>query len=99
MPKIDILHPHTLPLADAKQKVRALVDGVVQDYPKLNISVDWNPSGLEAKATGRMFKGRFLLDDRRVTVNIDLSLLAAPLTDRVSNKIRERLNESFGEAK
>ncbi|MCA9522144.1 MAG: polyhydroxyalkanoic acid system family protein [Myxococcales bacterium] len=98
MPKIDILHPHTLPLDEAKQKVRALVEGVVQDYPKLNISVDWNPSGLEAKATGRMFKGRFLLDESRVTVNIDLSLLASPLTDRVTNKIRERLSDSFGKA-
>jgi putative polyhydroxyalkanoate system protein len=96
MPKLNIVRSHGKTLAEAKIKVKSLVDKTVEKYPRLIDKVDWNGDQTRAEVRGKMFEGFFEVDASKVLIKLELGLLAAPFMGSVQNKIERQIEQEFG---
>lgn len=96
MPTLSRERVHNMSLDKAKETVEGIVEDVRQTYPMLVSNVDWNRDRTSAKVTGKMFKGDFTVDAKKVTIILNLSLLAKPFMGKVEKRIDDKLAEYFG---
>lgn len=96
MPTIEIKRQHGVELAEAKVRIRGLVEEFLGEYPALVSGVDWAPDGSSAAATGKGFSARFDVDAKSLRAAIDLSMLLRPMKGRVEASLVRRLDKAFG---
>lgn len=98
MPKFNVKKAHSVPLADAKVRVKALVDDFVKEFATVVKSVTWAPDGTSASTKGTGFEGAFRVDATTVNVDVDLSFVLTPIKGKVESTLRKRLDDSVGNA-
>lgn len=98
MPKVNVTKRHSLPMDDAKVRVKTLVDEFVQEYSSVVKSVSWSPDGQSANAKGTGFEGSFKVDGSQVSVLVDLSFVLTPIKGKVETTLQRKLDAAFGQA-
>jgi putative polyhydroxyalkanoate system protein len=90
MPRIDIHHPHQLPLAEA----RAVVDRVAARMREKFATDDrWQGDTLLFSRPG--VSGSITVGSDAIQVRAELGLLLAPLKGMIEQEIRRKLDEHF----
>ena len=97
VPKLKIVKAHSVSLEEAAKRIKVLVADVAGDYPKLINTVTWSDDGLAANAKGTGFHGEFQVDERQISVNINLSFIATPFKGRVETGVTKKLAAAFPE--
>lgn len=98
MASIDAERSHTLSLDEARKTVEAIVEDVRASNPALVDTIQWNADRTAATLKGKMFKGEFEVDEDRVSVHIELGLMARPFKGKVEERINKKLDQYFGPA-
>ena len=96
MPKIAITRVHGVTKDAAREKVRGIVDEVQQRYGKYVDKVEWTPDGCSAKAKGTGFTLSFVVGDRDVRIDGDLSFLLTPIKGKMESTVETKLDAAFG---
>jgi len=92
MATIEIVKPHSLDRAAARTKAEEFANRLKD---KLSLEWEWSGDKVLFEAKGGMAKGAkgsIVLEDGRVTVNVDLPLMLRPMKGMVESKIREKLD-------
>lgn len=90
MPSIDIHHPHTRSLEEARQAV----DRVAQKLQdRFDVQCEWNDDCLEFSRTG--VEGEIRLSDEEIHVMMDLGFLLSALRGPIEGEIRRYLEREF----
>lgn len=90
MPRIDIHHPHQLPVAEA----RAVVDRVAARMrEKFGTDDRWQGDTLLFSRPG--VSGSIAVGSDTIQVRAELGLLLAPLKNTIEQEIRRKLDEHF----
>ena len=87
MPKLNIEHPHTLPLDEVKKRLQALADRLSAKY---GITANW-VSDREANVKRTGVTGKITCTDDKVTVSLDLNFALSPLKGKVENRVKQEL--------
>jgi putative polyhydroxyalkanoate system protein len=95
MADISVEKEHGMELEAAKAKVHEVVSGLQKEMDYVD-TVDWNSDQSSAKVKGTGFSGRFSVDDKKVSVDIDLKFFAKPLKGKIADKIERHLDRHFG---
>jgi putative polyhydroxyalkanoate system protein len=89
MPKLNIEHPHSLPLDEVKRRLEELANRLSQKY---SVDAKWtSPTEATVKRTG--VTGKITCAADKVTVFLDLSFMLAPLKEKVENRVRQELSQ------
>lgn len=96
MPKIAITRVHGTTRDEARTRVRGIVDEVQQRYGKYVDKFEWTPDGNSANAKGKGFTLSFLVGERDVRVDGDLSFLLSPIKGKIETTIEGKLDAAFG---
>lgn len=90
MSSIDISHPHSLPMAQA----RTAVEEVAQKLrDRFGVDCRWNGDVLEFTRAG--VDGRIALEETALRVQAKLGMLAAMFKEPIEAEIRRVLGERF----
>lgn len=88
MPKLNIEHPHSLPLDEVKKRLQALAERLSGKY---GIEASWiSPTEANVKRTPGV-TGKITCNDTKVTVFLDLSFMLSPLKDKIDSRVRKEL--------
>ena len=87
MPKLNIEHPHSLPLDEVKKRLQALADRLSAKY---GIEAKWL-SDREASVKRTGVTGKITCTDEKVTVFLDLNFALTPLKGKVENRVKQEL--------
>lgn len=88
MPKLNIEHPHSLPLDEVKKRLQALADRLSTKY---GIEATWiSPTEANVKRSPGV-TGKITCTDSKVTVFLDLSFVLSPLKEKIDNRVRKEL--------
>lgn len=94
MPKINVTHPHTVPAAEARQKLERLGQDLSDKY---GLTSRWiSDTVAEVKRTG--VTGTIKIEAQRVLVDLDLSFALSPIKGTVETRIKDELKNLFGVA-
>jgi putative polyhydroxyalkanoate system protein len=96
MPKLNVTKQHSVPLDEAKTRIKALVEDFRNEYSSVVKSVTWSPDGTSAVADGKGFDGAFKVDASHVRVDVDLSFVLTPIKGKVEATLKRKLDEAFG---
>lgn len=91
MPKINLQHPHSLSLPEARARVDQVAEKIREKY---DTESHWEGDTLRFSRSG--IKGAIAVDAHRVDVHADLGLMLTPLKPMIEQEIRRKLNEYFG---
>jgi putative polyhydroxyalkanoate system protein len=91
MPKLNIEHPHSLPVDEVHKRLQALSDRLSQKY---GIEATW-VSAREANIKRTGASGKITVEDTKVRVFLDLSFALSPLKGKVEERIKRELAESL----
>jgi transcriptional regulator of aromatic amino acid metabolism len=94
-PKINVAKEHRTSVEEACARTRELVARFQEKNAALISDIKWSGDGRSADLSGSMFKARFAVDERRVTCDIELSLMAAPMKGMVEEKLKHQLDKAF----
>ena len=89
MPKLNIEHPHSLPLDEVKKRLQALADRLSAKY---GIEAKWL-SDREASVKRTGVSGKITCSDNKVSVFLDLNFALTPLKGKVENRVKKELAE------
>lgn len=95
MADISIQKEHGMEFADAKAKVFEVVSSLQEKMDVIS-SVDWNGDKTAAKVKGTGFNGEFAVDEKAVSVDINLKLFVKPLKGKIAAKVERQLERHFG---
>lgn len=95
MADISVRRTHGLSLEEAQGKIDQVVSDIQTEFSSLVSSIDWNDDKTNAKVAGKGFTGDFMVSEKEVGIDINLSLFAKPLKARVQKKIEERIQQYF----
>ena len=90
MPKVEISRSHEFTMEKAKEKVDILANDLKDKY---KLTTSWSGYCLDFKRTGA--KGKIQLEDKKVIVTVDLSMLLSALKSKVEERINQKLDEEF----
>lgn len=96
MADISVKHHHGLGLDEAKTKTQQIVTDVQNEFSGIIDKIDWNADNTRANLKGKGFKGVFEVDDKDMSIDIDLSFLTKPFKGKVEEKIKDRIGKYFG---
>ncbi len=96
MPDISVHRSHSLPLDSAQGKVEEIISDIQKDFGNLVSDVKWNQDKTVADISGKAFKGKFILNDSTVGIDVDLTFFAKPLKAKIQSQIEERMTRYFG---
>jgi putative polyhydroxyalkanoate system protein len=92
MPKIDIEREHNKPSRqEVKELVQQLADRLSDRY---DLDCRWNGDDLEFKRKGA--DGRIVVDDRKVRLVMNVSMLLAPLKGEIEKRTHRYMDELIG---
>jgi putative polyhydroxyalkanoate system protein len=91
MAKVNIEHPHALPLDEVKKRLQGLADRLSEKY---GIAARWvSDREAEVKRTG--VSGKITCHDTKVTVFLDLSFVLTPLKEKIESRDKKELEASL----
>lgn len=90
MPKIAMQKQHSLTTDQAREKVDRLATSLKDKY---GLTGSWSGNRYQFKRTG--VSGCVSLEDKRVSVEVDLSFLLSPLKGQVEEAMKKKLDEEF----
>jgi putative polyhydroxyalkanoate system protein len=91
MPKLNIEHPHALPVEEVKKRLQTLADKLAEKY---GISAKWTSEReAEVKRTG--VSGKITCSESKVTVFLDLSFVLSPLKEKIESRVKRELESSL----
>jgi len=93
MATIDVKYEHSLPIAEAAQKLRIIIDDFQEKNSDFVQSVSWETDGLSALATGNGFVARFRVDERQAQIEVDLNLMLRPFKKKITERLERKLEE------
>lgn len=91
MPSIDITRSHSIPLAEAKQKVQRVADHIAA---KFDVACHWDGNTLQFRRSG--VDGHIRVTGKQVHVTADLGFLLMALRGPVEREVNRYLDEEFG---
>ena len=92
MPKVEMSRTHDFSLQEARAKVEKIGNRLAEKH---GLSGGWkSEQRYEFKRTGA--KGSVFLEEGKVTVTVELSMLLSALKSKVEQKLRDGLEEEFG---
>ena len=87
MAKLSIEQTHSLPLEEVKKRLEVLSAKLSEKY---SIAATWlSDREAELKRTG--VTGKILVEEKRVSVHLDLSFALLPLKSKIEERIRREL--------
>ncbi len=90
MPKINMQKTHSLTTDQAREKVNQLAASLKEKY---GLSGSWAGNRYEFKRTG--VTGFVKLEEKKVSVEVDLSFVLSPLKGKVEEAVRQKLDQEF----
>ncbi|NMB73677.1 MAG: hypothetical protein GYA21_00950 [Myxococcales bacterium] len=90
MPKINMQKTHSLTTDQAREKVNQLAASLKDKY---GLSGSWAGNRYEFKRTG--VTGFVKLEEKKVSVEVDLSFVLSPLKGKVEEAVRQKLDQEF----
>jgi putative polyhydroxyalkanoate system protein len=87
---IRINRKHNMPLDQARQQVREVVDKLQR---KIAADYTWNRDTVSFKRSGA--SGRIKVDDRQIDVEVKLGLVLSPMRSSVEKAINDYLDENL----
>ncbi|MBS0210375.1 MAG: polyhydroxyalkanoic acid system family protein [Planctomycetes bacterium] len=95
MPKITFSVPHEMSATEARERVETFLPRVEEQYKDMikDMSRQWNGDVLEYsfKTLGFVFKGTIALEEKQVTVNMDVPLAAMMVKGRIEQEFKAGL--------
>ena len=91
MPSIDIKRSHSLPLADAREKVQRVADHIAERF---DVACAWEGNTLRFRRSG--VDGEIKLGAKQVHVVAELGFLLSALRGTVEREVNRYLDEEFG---
>ena len=89
MPKISIVHPHSLPVTAVKERLDQLSQRLSSRY---GIDARWGADGKGTfSRTGA--SGTIVCEPNQVVVNVDLSFALTPVKGQIETRIRDELSK------
>lgn len=90
MTAIDIRHPHSLPLDQARAAIQQAAERLQERF---GVRYTWQGDSLNFQQTG--IDGRIDVSDRELHVTAKLGFLLAALKDTIEGEIRRTLSEKL----
>lgn len=90
MPKISMQKNHSLTHDQARDKVDQLAASLKDKY---GLTGSWSGNRYQFKRTG--VSGFVHLEDKKVTVEVDLSFVLSPLKGQVEEALKKNLDKEF----
>lgn len=90
MPKISMHKTHSLTNDQAREKVNQLAVSLKDKY---GLSGSWAGDRFEFKRTG--VSGFVKLEEKKVSVEVDLSFMLSPLKGQVEEALKQKLEKEF----
>ena len=91
MSKFTIVHPHTLPADEVRQRLDALSDKLT----RYGIAAKWS-SQTEATFIRKGASGSISCRSDKVVVDVDLSFMLTPMKSEVESRIKSELAKVLG---
>ena len=91
MPSIDIKRSHSLPLADAREKVQRVADHIAERF---DVACAWEGNTLKFRRSG--VDGEIKLGAKQVHVVAELGFLLSALRGTVEREVNRYLDDEFG---
>ncbi len=91
MPKLTIEQPHSLPIAEAKQRLQTLSDQLATKY---GIAAKWT-SDREAEIKRTGVTGKIVCAETKVSILLDLSFTLTPLKGTIEERVRAELKKAL----
>ncbi len=90
MPKVIVSKKHNLSVGEAKKKVDIFADSIQKKY---NITGEWSGDRYNFKRTGA--SGFVRVTEGKIAIEVDLSLMLAPLKSKVEDRVRQTLDKEL----
>ena len=97
MADIDFAYAHSVDLDSAKKNAKELIDKFLQSNAKLIKSSSLAPDGLSGEFKGKGFEGKWFVDEKKVGIQISLSLLLKPMKGKILSELQTKLKRRFPE--
>ncbi len=95
MADISVRRDHGMTKEEAKSKVQSIVADVEEEFSSLVDDIKWNGDQTKADVKGKGFSGEFSVNDKAVSIDINLKLFARPFKGKVEDRITARMDEYF----
>lgn len=91
MPKIHVEQPHSMEISEVHEKMDCTLKGLAEKY---DIDINWkNDREVTLKRSG--LKGSAEIQDKRVTVDLNLSFVLAPMKGKIESRLKEKLQKEL----
>lgn len=98
MANINITYNHSLPIAEAKGRIELFIHEIQQ---QLGLSWEWESDQVVVfnSTTGltKGIKGKLTLNNKDVSVEIDLPIMLKPMKSMVEGQIKQKLQEKLSQ--
>ena len=91
MPKIHVEQPHSMEISEVHKKMDSTLKGLAEKY---DIDINWK-NDREVSLKRRGLKGSAEIQDNRVTVDLDLSFVLAPMKGKIESRLKEKLEKEL----
>jgi putative polyhydroxyalkanoate system protein len=91
MPKIHVEQSHSMEISEVHNKMDSTLKGLAEKY---DIDINWK-NDREVSLKRRGLKGSAEIQDKRVTVDLDLSFVLAPMKGKIESRLKEKLEKEL----
>ena len=95
MAKIVVEKAHTLGLEEGKKRAKELLEKFAQKLSHMIKEHKWDDAAGKGTAKGGMFTAEFGVTENKVTVNIELGILASAMKGQIETGVREAVDKKF----
>ncbi len=94
MPKIKIEREHSLDRSDLEDRVEKYLVLLRDDKMKMvNFDFKWSPDRKRVELTGSGFSGETIVEDKYVSIFVDMKLMLAPFKKQVEDGLKKGLDK------
>jgi hypothetical protein len=97
MPKVTVTVAHAVDPAIMVERTGAVIEKTVKDFQGQDLQLDWSQQTARFKFTslGFAIDGNVKIDDKQVTVEVDLPMAAMMFKDRVHEAVTKNLRQAI----
>lgn len=99
MPTVSVTVPHHHDPDEIVRRTQAHIEKLVEDFEGQDLNIEWQGRQADFSFTSLMFaiKGNVAVDEKAITVSVDLPFAAMLFKDKVEKAIRKNLEKSVAD--